>query len=360
MADFGRDEWEDDSQGYTENQVHAVLSYVGIETVTESAHDFLCYCPYHGNRDTPAFSVSKRSGEFWCFNPSCGVGGTLDEMIRQLKGLTPFEALRVIAKKGSETTLSYDDRVANLRKNKTTEFPVFPQNKLDQMYESFWTHTGPQQYMMGERKFEGATLRHFRVGYSPLWNMVTVPMHTPNGNPTGLIGRSLEGKVFKNSVNLPKSLTMWNLHRARAHETVVVTESSFDAMRVHQAGYPNVVAMLGGYATTQHFELFNRYFTRLIIMTDNDEFLQYPNCRKCKRHKRHGCAGHSPGRELGGMLVEGLRNLRVMWAAYDEGVIYPHNAKDAGDLTDDEIRRCLSGAVNNFEYQQWNRLTLSA
>jgi hypothetical protein len=44
-----------------------------------------------------------------------------------------------------------------------------------------------------------------------------------------------------------------------------------------------------------------------------------------------------------------------MWAAYDDTCIYPHNAKDAGDMTDAEIRQCLKGAVPNLIYSSWGK-----
>ena len=43
-----------------------------------------------------------------------------------------------------------------------------------------------------------------------------------------------------------------------------------------------------------------------------------------------------------------------MWAAYDDTCVYPHNAKDAGDMTDEEIRQCLRNAISNLEYSLWN------
>jgi hypothetical protein len=30
--------------------------------------------------------------------------------------------------------------------------------------------------------------------------------------------------------------------------------------------------------------------------------------------------------------------------------MYPHNAKDVGDLTDEEIKQCIKNAIPHFEY----------
>jgi hypothetical protein len=42
-----------------------------------------------------------------------------------------------------------------------------------------------------------------------------------------------------------------------------------------------------------------------------------------------------------------------LWASHEYGKIYPHSAKDAGDMTDEEIKLCINNAVSNIEYQSW-------
>ena len=163
--------------------------------------------------------------------------------------------------------------------------------------------------------------------------MVTVPVHSPDGIPIGIVGRSIEGKSFKNSTNLPKSKTLFNVHRAkRIGSNVIVVESSFDAIRVHQAGFPNVVATLGGFLSTEQHKLLNRYFNRITVMTDAD----------------------LAGRELGLSIANRLKNKDLLWASYEYGKIYPHDAKDAGDMTDEEIKICIKNAVSDIEYRSWN------
>ena len=60
------------------------------------------------------------------------------------------------------------------------------------------------------------------------------------------------------------------------------------------------------------------------------------------------------GRELGNNIATRLRNKDLLWASYEYGKIYPHEAKDAGDMTDEEIKACIKNAVSNIEYQSWN------
>ncbi len=66
------------------------------------------------------------------------------------------------------------------------------------------------------------------------------------------------------------------------------------------------------------------------------------------------CVGHNPGRDLGQKIAVALPRKKILWASYEEGIVYPHDAKDAGDMTEEEIRQCLKNAVSNFTYQSWN------
>jgi 5S rRNA maturation endonuclease (ribonuclease M5) len=59
------------------------------------------------------------------------------------------------------------------------------------------------------------------------------------------------------------------------------------------------------------------------------------------------------GRELANSIVSRLNNKDLLWASYEYGKIYPHDAKDAGDMTEEEIKACIKNAVSNIEYQSW-------
>lgn len=291
----------------------------------------MCYCPFHSNRHTPSFSVSKEKGAYICFNPACGEAGTLIELVKKVMHKNEYEAIRYISAKESESIENFDDVLATMFEEKPT-FEEFSQETLDKLYNNLGLSESARQYL-NSRGINEQSMHDFKLGYSDNMNMVITPVHSPDGTPLGLVGRSIEGKAFKNSTNLPKSKTLFNLHRAkRIGSHVIVVESNFDAIRIHQAGFPNVVATLGGFLSKEQHHLLNRYFNRITIMTDADE----------------------AGRELGMSIANKLRNKDILWASYSYGKIYPHNAKDAGDLTDEEIKACINNAVSDIEYRSWN------
>lgn len=311
---------------YSPSHMRAIVKQLGLQIVSETSHDFLCLCPFHGNRHTPSFSVSHQKGLYLCFNPSCGASGTIVELVKNISKRNEYEALRFIMSAQQIAAAHFEDELAEILDSKP-EFDEFSQDTLDRLYDGM-TDEG-RSYLNG-RGINDESINHFRLGYSQAQRMVIVPVHSPDGIPVGLVGRSIEGKSFKNSTGLPRNKTMFNIHRARRQSsTVVIVESSFDAIRVHQSGYPNVIASLGGSMSKINIENINRNFTKVIIMTDAD----------------------SAGRELGKTLANSLKNKEILWAHYSNDILYPHDAKDAGDMTEEEIRTCIENALADYEYR---------
>ncbi len=316
-----------DSQVYSSSQIKSVLKAIGVDIIAETGNDFLCLCPFHGNRNTPSFSVSKERGAFICFNPSCGESGSVIDIVKRLTERNEFEAIRFIKVKEIENDVDFEDTLSSVLEDKP-DFVEFSQETLDRLHADLAGNKDARDYLES-RGINEESMKHFALGYSSSMNMVITPVHSPDGMPVGLVGRSISEKRFKNSNGLPKNKTMFNIHRAKKlGGIVVVVESNFDAIRVHQAGFPNVVATLGGHISNDNINLLNKYFTKIIVMTDADE----------------------AGRSLGKNIASKLRNKEVLWAMYDDETLYPHGAKDVGDMNDAEIKQCISNAIPHFQY----------
>jgi DNA primase len=332
MAIRGYNTKQVDTTQYSPAHIKSILKSIGLEIVGETSNDFLCYCPFHSNRHTSSFSVSREKGAFICFNPSCGEAGTLLELVKRTMHKNDFESMRFISSKETEALENFEE-LLNDAISETPVFEEFPHETLVKLNDDLVTEWKAQKYFES-RGIKMESGKYFNLGYSKNMDMVTVPVHSPDGMPIGIVGRSIEGKSFKNSTNLPKSKTLFNVHRAKKiGDHVIVVESSFDAIRIHQAGFPNVVATLGGFLSTEQHHLLNRYFNRITIMTDSD----------------------LAGRELGLSIANKLRMKDILWSSCGYGKIYPHDAKDAGDMTDEEIIFCIKNAVSDIEYRSWNQ-----
>src|SRR5882724_1677433 len=108
-----------------------------------------------------------------------------------------------------------------------------------------------------ERGFTAETIAHFGVGFCTgkgiMAGRVAIPIHNEQGELVAYAGRwpgdppEGEGK-YKLPTGFHKSSVVYNLHRAKDHakdQGLIVVEGFFDCMRLHQAGIPNVVALMG-------------------------------------------------------------------------------------------------------------------
>jgi DNA primase len=330
MAIRGYNSRKIDSTQYAPSQVKAIVKALGLKETSEANNNLLLYCPFHSNRHTASFSISCDNGAWLCYNPACGESGSLIELVKRVLHKNDFEALRFISSKQNEALENFDE-LLNQMMDEIPEFDLFPQETIDRLHSDLGNSDAAKSYLQS-RGINYDSMKYFSLGYSPSMNMVVTPVHSPLGDPIGIVGRSIEGKSFKNSTNLPKSKTLFNIHRAKKiGEHVIIVESNFDAIRIHQAGFPNVVATLGGSLSVEQQKLLNRYFSKITIMTDADE----------------------AGRELGMSIANRLSMKDILWASYDYGKIYPHDAKDAGDMSDEEIKQCIKNAVSHIEYVSW-------
>jgi DNA primase len=319
-----------DTTQYSKQHIKAIVKSLGLQFAGETDIEISFYCPFHSNRHSASCSISKTTGAWLCFNPSCGETGSIIELVKKVLHKNDFEAMRYVYSKEAETLENFDDLLNDALEEKP-EFEEFPQEILDRLHADLAGNLSAREYFKS-RGINEESINYFGLGYSSPTNMVSVPVHSPDGLPVGLVGRSISEKKFKNSTNLPRSKTMFNIHRAKKiGDNVIIVESSFDAIRVHQAGFPNVIATLGGHISTENVSLINRYFNKVTLMTDSDH----------------------AGRELASSISSRLKNKDLLWASYEYGKIYPHDAKDAGDMTEEEIKACIKNAVSNIEYQSW-------
>ena len=245
-------------ESYTEDQVKRVLSGCGIDIEVEMDNDFMIFCPYHNNFRTPAGEVSKTRGTFFCF--SCQETKDLVELVMHVSNRTYFEAIRFINGRGKETNI---EQVVNKALLTIPDYIAFDELIIKRLNNQALNSPRAISYYQG-RKITKDSLIKFNLGYSEKQDMVTVPVHSPDGLVVGFVGRSIEGKEFKNTPKLPKSKVLFNLHRVKTSSVVYVVESSFDAIRLDQCKLP-AVATLGANVSNTQIDLLQKYFNNIIV-----------------------------------------------------------------------------------------------
>jgi DNA primase len=292
---------------YSEEQIRRVLNGAGVEIEAEFGNDFIVYCPYHNNSRTPAGEVAKDSGLFFCFG--CQTTKNLEEFIMFTTGRSYFETARYIKSKETETNI---EAAVNKAMYAAPDFVQYDEVLIKRLNNQALESPRAMRYYAG-RYITEDSIKKFSLGFSEKQDMITIPVHSPDGMTIGFVGRSVEGKEFKNTPGLPKSKVLFNLHRVKTSSIIYVVESSFDAIRLDQVGFP-AVATLGANVSASQMKLLEKYFNNVVLVADNDE----------------------AGAIMKDKLIEKLGSL-VSVISIDK------KYKDIGDMDDDAIR--------NIEFQ---------
>ena len=116
----------------------------------------------------------------------------------------------------------------------------------------------PNHAYLKERGLSPEAIGEFDIGYCSRGLMrgrIAIPIHNEGGDIVAYAGRWAsddvpedEGK-YKVPANFHKSLVLYNLHRtvelAKEKGELIVVEGFFDAFRIWQAGFHNVVSLMG-------------------------------------------------------------------------------------------------------------------
>jgi DNA primase len=87
-------------------------------------------------------------------------------------------------------------------------------------------------------------------------------------------GRAVDGSQprYRFPSGFAKSEVVFNLQRAAAtgSQTAVVVEGFFDCLKLHQAGIPSAVALMGAALYEAQQRALHRHFRSIILMLDGD------------------------------------------------------------------------------------------
>ena len=302
-----------------------IVNYVeskGIQVMRDDGAELACYCPFHNNLDTPAFYINKKTGLWICFNPSCGKTGSLRDLMEFFGD--HGKIVRDYSLNEIEENLMF---IQNDEQDDHSWEQVLEDISVDLPEESY-----KLQYLI-DRGFSLETLEYFGVAYSDTKKRIVIPARDEKHLVIGFIGRTVSSDVqpkYLYSKGFPRKDILFNLNNAKRYDSCIVVEGSLDAMKIHQAGYPNVVASLGASVTKQHIQKLNRYFDKVIIFSDNDE------------------AGHS----MRDIIINGLYSKDLKIVMFENP-----DVKDPGEMSDIEIASHIDNSIDFFTWRFDNVLS---
>jgi len=271
----------------------AIKASVEIEQVLEHyrvrlkhvRQDYLrgpCPLPMHGSEQSrESFGVDTGRNVWACHSASCcqarhgKVGGNILDLVACMEACSIREAalqLRAWSDMSRETGLP--DQLVSKGKRAGCS-----QGELPRLPFTLWLRWHPY---LEQRGIQRQTAAWFGAGYYGgsgfLRGRMVFPIHDEGGELVAYAGRRMDGREprYLFPPGFRKSQVVFNLHRAvqsaaRQGGVAIVVEGFFDCLKVHQAGYGNVVALMGASVSDRQSELLHTYFRELVVMLDGDE-----------------------------------------------------------------------------------------
>lgn len=264
-----------------------LLDDMGVRNVKNSGtHYVISLCPFHEDNQ-PSFSVNTENGGFHCF--ACDAKGDLYELVKRYYNLDFKNAQAfLLARSGLDSNIDIEDIMFLKKLKLSTVEEVEEIAEPNHVYPSEQMiarmNKGPDPYnYLKNRGFSDETIEYFEASYAEDFTgygyknqqRITIPGHDQLGKLCGFIGRTpIDAKPkYLYSPGWQKSFTLFNLHRAKNYskDGIILVEGSLDAMRLHDMGYPNVVAILGSELSKYQYGLLKQYTEKVYLMFDNDK-----------------------------------------------------------------------------------------
>lgn len=312
---------------------------------TISTNFIMVRCPFHGGgaERTPSCSVSRVKPVFFCHG--CVMGGPISKFLRAVG--TPADIAKNAAEKIAYDYSEYGDGKSS-HSIFTGKNPYRGKFILDDELLDGWRLRPESLYRAG---FKERTLRHFEVGVDNVMARVTFPLRNLYGELIGVSGRTMVNgvepryKIYSApdlarfgvssdyTTSSIKGAVLWHAHLVfpicfRETSPIIVCEGFKAAMWVWQAGFHNVVALIGAHLTKLQAELLARTASEVTLFLDNNP------------------AGHKGNHSAGKLLV--AKNIVKV-------ANYPDLRQQPDALQEAEIHRAVESATHYVKWKSLNR-----
>lgn len=267
--------WVDFKQIKVRVSIVQILEHYGVlETLSKSGNgDRLSgACPIHSGTNTTHFRASISKNCWNCFG-KCQSGGNVIDFVSKKEDVSFRDAAMLIQNwflvEPEENPVPTEK--PRFYTSQVEEHPRFrvpdptPPEKTPAETDDI-TESKPLKFALSkldstheylkERGLSEETIATFGLGYCGkglLRGYIAIPIHSTDGELVAYAGRwpgnppAGKGK-YKLPEGFRKSLEVFNLNRAMLSDQeapLVIVEGYFDCMKVHQAGYERVVALMG-------------------------------------------------------------------------------------------------------------------
>jgi DNA primase len=261
--------WLDFKSIKSEVSLESVFRHYRVELRRSGKDQYRGRCPIHHGDGREAFHANFARNVFHCF--ACGAGGNVMDFVAAIERCSVYEAAQKLHTQiisGSDQSRPLPNGKELVTKRRKIALPLpFELRGVD------CTHP-----YLSDRGISNKTSCEFGVGFyggpGLMRGRLVIPIHNAQGELIAYCGRSLDqtSPRYRVPPGFAKSEVLFNMHRAAATEdsAVVVVEGFFDCMKVHQAGIPSVVALMGAVLYEPQCGVLVDRFRQVILMLDGD------------------------------------------------------------------------------------------
>lgn len=254
--------------------LEAVLRHYQIPGLRRHRDQIQGCCPIHRGERDDSFRAHLTKNVFQCF--ACQVRGNVLDFVAAMEQCSIREAsLRLqqwfgVGASGRRLhpAAAASQKGELVRKEEGSNLPL----------RFALTGVESNHPYLAQRGIDPTTAGEFGVGFyrgpGLMSGRIVIPIRNLHGQLVAYAGRALDDRLpkYKLPAGFRKALELFNLHRvvAAGGRTVIVVEGYFDCMRVHQAGFPRVVALMGSSLSATQESGLRHYFERIVLMLDGD------------------------------------------------------------------------------------------
>ena len=259
-----------------------VLARYGVKLRSVGPHTLCGPCPlptHTSLHSRESFSVNLVRQLWSCHSASCiatrhgCLGGHVIDLVAIMEGCSLRQAgLRLQDWFGGSVLPSHSTPLQAVATASSTPQPNRPL--------AFALHGIDTQHLyLTQRGISPSTARWFGVGMYHGTGFLTgrcvIPIRDEKSRLVAYAGRAIneEEPKYRFPAGFRKSQVLFNLDRAMQTDgpNVIVVEGFFDALKVHQAGHPAVVALMGSSFSQRQSELLLSRFASVTLMLDGDQ-----------------------------------------------------------------------------------------
>ena len=263
--------------------LEAVLRHYQVPGLRKHRDQLVGRCPIHRGQRDDSFRASLDHNAFHCF--ACQASGNVLDFVAAMEQCSIRQAALRLQRwfslsapgegcPAGPTGHPPDPACRSVRKGEL----IRKKEGRNPPLRFALSGVDPAHPYLVERGIDPATAVAFGVGFYAgpglLSGRIVIPIANARGQTVAYAGRALDGRLpkYKLPAGFRKALELFNLHRAVAtgSKTVIVVEGYFDCLRVHRAGLPWVVALMGSSLSAEQENALREAFDRVVLLLDGD------------------------------------------------------------------------------------------